>query len=84
MKSDSSRPSVTDRHLSTVDNNRYLPAPAACLEHLVEEGRVLDHVPVVDFPSFTFEGLTGLDGVGSTEFSVNDYFFHISSLLALS
>jgi hypothetical protein len=71
-----SRPSVTDRHLSTIDYDRDLPATAACLEHFVQKRGVLYHIPVIDFPSLTFEGLTGLDGVGSTQFAINDDLAH--------
>lgn len=70
--SHASAAAVADGHRAPVDDDGNIAPAAAVPEHLVEKGGVPDDVPVVHRPSFRREGLTGLVGVGSAGFSVDD------------
>lgn len=64
--------SIADGHGAAIDDDGYVPPPVAVGEHFVEEGAVLDDVPVLHVSSFGAVGLTGLDRVGSTGLAVDD------------
>jgi len=44
--------------------------------HFIQENLIFNDIPVVNGSSLFLEGLTGLYGIGSTEFSIDDDFVH--------
>ena len=67
-----SRTSKTDLDLVSINDHRDQLFSTGDLSHLVQKILALNDIPVVDVSPITFKGLTGLNSVGSTEFSVND------------
>ena len=75
-KSHPSRTSETYFDFFTIHDHRNQALTPADLEHFIQVVLVLDDIPVINRTTITLKGLTGLDGVGSTEFTVDNYSAH--------
>ena len=62
---DPSGSAESDLHLSLFDDDRHLPATVGMREHLVESGRILFDIEVLDGDLSRCVVLTGRIGVGS-------------------
>ena len=77
-KSHPSRTSKSDTDPFAIHDHRDQALAPADLEHLIQVILILNDIPVVHRTPVFFKGLTGLDGIGSTGFTVDDYNAHNS------